>query len=305
MEEIDFWQVTKQSVTLFKGGVEIASGFICFSIYQNIWDEENEYHERDEDDSIMIYNGKEVTDYDYDKTLWDEERELFESENDSEVQDYYNDIIKDLIVDDVEIKNKNGSNVVFEGNHGIYYKFNNVDGKVNGLKEMFCRVGKDSRPTLLMISSYSNGVLHGLQTTFCSHHEAYNDYERTYSPIHKIEVFENGKLTTVKEFNTLNLYFHHIIDKNHYQNESIVKIQNEILLLLFNKKLSNDDSKQKLFSYASSNGLIIEGGNVFTENPTLVKLQNQLIMDSCTGKISNEDAQSKLQSYVNSISSLN
>ena len=74
---------------------------------------------------------------------------------------------------------------------------------------------------------------------------------------------------------------------------------------MFNKKLSNDDSKQKLFSYASSNGLIIEGGNVFTENPTLVKLQNQLIMDSCTGKISNEDAQSKLQSYVNSISSLN
>ena len=301
MEEIDFWQVTKTNVTLFKDRAEIASGFICFSIYENVWDEEDEYHERQEDESIMIYNGKEVTDYDYDETLWDEEREIFESENYSEVKDYYKDVIKDLVVDDVEIKNKNGLNVVFEGNHGVYYKFNKANGKVDGLKEMFCRANKGFLPTLLMSSNYSEGKLHGLQTTFCSHHNAYNDYERTYSPIHKIEVFKNGELTSEKEFNTLNLYFHHIVNNAYYQNESIVKLQNELIALLFNEKISKDDAKQKLFLFASSKGLIIEGGNVLTENPTLSKIQNQLIMDSYTGKISNKDAKSKIQSYVDSI----
>ena len=301
MEEIDFWQVTKTNVTLFKGGAEIATGFICFSIYENVWDEEDEYHERQEDESIMIYNGKEVTDYDYDETLWDEEREIFESENYSEVQDYYKDLIKDLIVDDVEILNENGLNVVFEGNHGVYYKFNKVNGKVDGLKEKFCRASKGFRPTLLMSSNYSEGKLHGLQTTFYSYDNAYNDYERTYSPIQKIEVFKNGELTSEKEFNTLNLYFHHIVDKDHYQNESVVELQNELIALLFNEKISKDDAKQKLFLFASSKGLIIEGGNVLTENPTFVKIQNQLIMDSCTGKISDKEAKSKIQSYVDSL----
>ena len=259
MEEKDFWQVTKQNVTLFKDGVEIASGFICYSIFENYWDEEDEYHQRQEDDSIMIYNGKQIIDYDYDDTHWDEERELFESDDDSEVQDYYKALIKDLIIDDVEIKNKNGSNLVYEGNNGVYFKFNNVDGKVHGLKEMFCNVRKDITHTLLMTSNYSHGTLHGIQTTFCSHHKAYNDYQRTYSPIYKIEVFKNGELVSSKEFDTLNSYFHHIIDKNHYQNESIVNLHNELLLLLFNKKISNDDAKQKLFLAASADGLIIEG----------------------------------------------
>ena len=209
MEQQDFWQVTKQYVVLFKDGVEIASGFICFSIFENQWEEEYEDHQREEDDSIMIYNGKEITDYDYDETTWDEERELFCSEDYDEVLDYYKDLIKDLRrEDDDETINENGPNVVYEGNHGVYYKFNKVNGKIHGLKEMFCG------DALLMTSNYSNGELDGIQTIYAS--KVFNEYEKVNSPIKIIEKYEKGKLLNSIEFwtdekDSQGNYYAHII----------------------------------------------------------------------------------------------
>ena len=231
--EQDTWEITKQYVTLYKDDVEVASGFICYSIYINTSE-----GDREEEASVMIYNGKEFNDYDHDKTQWDEEREIYRSKDYDELISYYKEIINDLITEGDEIKNENGANIIHDGNQGVYFKFNKLNGKIHGLKEMFCK------KTLLMTSNYSNGELDGIQTTYCS--KAYNRYEMVNSPIHKVEIFKKGKLQDTMEFLDLNSYFHSILDEVEAQNDFILNFQNELIQAVIKKEITRVEAKSKL-----------------------------------------------------------
>ena len=95
----DFYQLTKQYVTIYKDGKEIGSGFLCYSIFENYWDEDIEDHERQEEERLFVLDGKEIVedeDFDYDETEWGEERELSHSNDLTEITKQYQEIQKDF-----------------------------------------------------------------------------------------------------------------------------------------------------------------------------------------------------------------
>ena len=286
--EQDTWEITKQYVTLYKDDVEVASGFICYSIYINTSE-----GDREEEASVMIYNGKEFNDYDHDKTQWDEEREIYRSKDYDELISYYKEIINDLITEGDEIKNENGANIIHDGNHGVYFKFNKLNGKIHGLKEMFCK------KTLLMTSNYSNGELDGIQTTYCS--KAYNRYEMVNSPIHKVEIFKKGKLQDTMEFLDLNSYFHSILDEVEAQNDFILNFQNELIQAVIKKEITRVEAKSKLLLTIDDSKIKKRTDKDPTKNPSFIYFQNQLIIDKISGKINPNEVRSKLNSFESSL----
>lgn len=99
MEGEDFYELTEQYVVLYKDGIELGSGRLCISIFENIWDEDDEYHIRQEYDSFMVLNGKLMipnVDYDDDDTVWDEEREHSVGDID-EIEEIFDELKKLLI----------------------------------------------------------------------------------------------------------------------------------------------------------------------------------------------------------------
>tara|TARA_B110000211_G_C13789374_1_gene425491 strand:+ start:113 stop:418 length:306 start_codon:yes stop_codon:yes gene_type:complete len=99
MEEDDFYELTEQYVVLYKDGKELGSGRLCISIFENLWNEDDEDHTRQEYDSFMVLNGKLMirnVDYDDDDTVWDEEREHSVGDID-EIQEIFDELKKLLI----------------------------------------------------------------------------------------------------------------------------------------------------------------------------------------------------------------
>lgn len=95
----DFYQLCEQNIVLYKNGKEIGRGFICYTVWQNIWEEEYDDHQRDEYDSFIVLNNKIISedDYDYNDTVWDEERELNYSTDIDEILTVFEVIKKELI----------------------------------------------------------------------------------------------------------------------------------------------------------------------------------------------------------------
>ena len=91
----DFYQLTEQNITIYKDGKEIGSGFLCFSIFENNWEEEFGDYDREEVDSFIVLNGKELDDYDYDDTEWGEEREISNSTDLNEITKQFEEIRKE------------------------------------------------------------------------------------------------------------------------------------------------------------------------------------------------------------------
>ena len=96
-EIYDFYQLTEQNITIYKDGKEIGSGFLCFSIFENNWEEEFGDYDREEVDSFIVLNGKELDDddYDYDDTEWGEEREISNSTDLNEITKQFEEIRKE------------------------------------------------------------------------------------------------------------------------------------------------------------------------------------------------------------------
>ena len=93
-----FYEVIETNVVLYnKSGEEIASGFICFTIYINQFNDALG-HERFVEDYYMFYNGKRIYDgeadneYDYDSVEWGEERELQRYDNYDDALKYLEEI---------------------------------------------------------------------------------------------------------------------------------------------------------------------------------------------------------------------
>jgi len=91
----DFYQLTEQNITIYKDGKEIGSGFLCFSIFENNWEEEFGDYDREEVDSFIVLNGKELDDDDYDDTEWGEEREISNSTDLNEITKQFEEIRKE------------------------------------------------------------------------------------------------------------------------------------------------------------------------------------------------------------------
>lgn len=92
-----FYQLTEQYVIIYKDGKEVGSGFLCFSIFENYWDEDLKDHERQEEDHFFILDGKQISefDFDYDDTVWDEEREISHSNDLTEITKQFEEIRKE------------------------------------------------------------------------------------------------------------------------------------------------------------------------------------------------------------------
>ncbi len=71
--------------------------FLCFSIFENNWEEEFGDYDREEVDSFIVLNGKELDDddYDYDDTEWGEEREISNSTDLNEITKQFEEIRKE------------------------------------------------------------------------------------------------------------------------------------------------------------------------------------------------------------------
>ena len=94
----DFYQLTEQNVTIYKDGKEIGCGFLCFSIFENYWEEELEVHQRQEEDYFFVLDGKEIIadeDFDYFDTVWGEEREISHSTDLTEITKQYEEILNE------------------------------------------------------------------------------------------------------------------------------------------------------------------------------------------------------------------
>ena len=277
-EEVDYWQITNEYVTLYKNGSEIAYGRLSFSLWNIQWYEDCEDHQRECDDNFIILDGKELIEgEDYDKIEWGEEREEMLSEDSEEVLKYFEDLKSSFIKEqkhrvDNTIKNEQGTNKVYEGDHGVYYKFNKVNGKVHGIKEMYGERGEHNivnhpevnrkhvglRDTLLMLSAYENGILNGLQITYCP--KEYNDWDIA-EKVFKIEKFDKGKCVKVQKFTHLNILYAHLLYSDEpdiiadsegaiypspYLNQKLVNFFNDLTLSIFDGSISIKKFKSEI-----------------------------------------------------------
>ena len=99
-EEEDFYDITQTSVTVSQDGKVIAEGRIHYEIFENIWNEDEEIHDREGECSAFIINGKR---YDnpsfYSKEYgfeieWGDERELDTFETFDEAKSAYENYLK-------------------------------------------------------------------------------------------------------------------------------------------------------------------------------------------------------------------
>ena len=98
--EEDLYQITNSYVTLYKDGKEIAYGRMGYSLWECQWIEEEECHQREGEDEIVVWwdvdryeNGKvAVRDEDYDKIEWGEEREEWLGQDWDKANEYFKKI---------------------------------------------------------------------------------------------------------------------------------------------------------------------------------------------------------------------
>ena len=99
----DFYDITQTSVVVLQDGEVIAEGRIHYEIFENIWNEDEEMHERQGECSAIIIKGKRYEnpsfyrkDYGF-EIQWGDERELDTFNDFTEAESAYEDYVKDEI----------------------------------------------------------------------------------------------------------------------------------------------------------------------------------------------------------------
>ena len=99
MEGEDFFDVTETYVVVMKDGKTIAEGRIHYEVFENIWEEEMEMHDRQNHDDALIINGKryqsgELSEEDGYEIEWGDERELNTYDTYDEADSAFEDYVK-------------------------------------------------------------------------------------------------------------------------------------------------------------------------------------------------------------------
>tara|TARA_X000000950_G_C13412204_1_gene456562 strand:+ start:75 stop:401 length:327 start_codon:yes stop_codon:yes gene_type:complete len=102
MEGEDFFDVTETYVVVMKDGKTIAEGRIHYEVFENIWEEEMEMHDRQGQDNALIIKGKryqsaELSEEDGYEIEWGDERELETFKTYDEADSAFENYVKYMI----------------------------------------------------------------------------------------------------------------------------------------------------------------------------------------------------------------